>query len=99
MRWLKWRRERLPLTVPSDPECHQVGSVLQAYLDGELGPQDAELVAEHLEHCQRCGIEATTVTNVIDAIKRQRPDLDPEPLERLTRFVDELSADGPPSTS
>jgi hypothetical protein len=93
---MRWRRARLSLTVPPDPECHQVGSVLQAYLDGELGPEDAELVAEHLKHCQRCGIEAATVTNVIDAIKRQRPDLDPEPLDRLTRFVDDLPADGPP---
>lgn len=95
MRWLRWRREQLALTVPPDPECHQVGSVLQAYLDGELGPQDAELVAEHLEHCERCGIEADTVTNVVDAIRRQRPDLDPEPLERLARFVEQLPTDGP----
>lgn len=94
---MRWRRERLPLPVPPDPDCHQVGSVLQAYLDGELGPQDAELVAEHLQHCQRCGIEAATVTGVIDAIKRQRPDLDPAPLERLTRFVDRLPADTPPA--
>lgn len=99
MRWPRWRREQLPLTVAPDPECHQVGSVLQAYLDGELGPHDAELVSEHLQHCQRCGIEAATVTNVIDAIERQRPDLDPEPLDRLTRFVDELPADSPPSRS
>lgn len=99
MSWLRWRREPLPLSVPPDPDCHQVGSVLQAYLDGELGPQHAEIVAHHLQHCHRCGIEATTITNVVAAIKRQRPDLDPEPLERLTQFVDQLPTDERRSTS
>jgi hypothetical protein len=88
-------RRRLPLPLPPDPECHVVGAVLQAYLDGELGPQDAELVAEHLEHCERCEIEADTVVRVVDAIKRQRPDLDPAPIERLTGFVDRLTREGP----
>lgn len=90
-------RRRLPLPLPPDPECHVVGAVLQAYLDGELGPQDAELVAEHLQHCERCEIEASTVEQVVDAIKRQRPDLDPAPVERLTGFVERLTHDGPPA--
>jgi anti-sigma factor ChrR (cupin superfamily) len=92
---VRMRRGRLPLPLPPDPECHVVGAVLQAYLDGELGPQDAELVAAHLEFCERCGIEATTVERVVDAIKRQRPDLDPEPIDRLTSFVDRLTRSGP----
>jgi anti-sigma factor RsiW len=89
-------RRRPPLPLPPDPACHVVGAVLQAYLDGELGPEDAELVAEHLEHCERCEIEASTVVRVVDAIKRQRPDLDPDPIDRLTGFVDRLTRDGPP---
>jgi anti-sigma factor RsiW len=88
-------RRRLPLPLPPDPDCHVVGAVLQAYLDGELGPQDAELVAAHLEHCERCQIESTTVEKVVDAIKRQRPDLDPAPIDRLAGFVDRLTREGP----
>jgi predicted anti-sigma-YlaC factor YlaD len=88
-------RRRLPLPLPPDPDCHVVGAVLQAYLDGELGPQDAELVAAHLEHCERCQIESVTVERVVEAIRQQRPDLDAEPLERLTGFVDRLTRDGP----
>jgi anti-sigma factor RsiW len=88
-----WRRSPRPL--PAQPDCGHVGSVLQSYLDGELGPQDAEIVTEHLEHCERCGIEAATVERVIDAIQRQRPDLDPRPLERLTGFVDRLVSGEP----
>jgi anti-sigma factor ChrR (cupin superfamily) len=98
---VRMRRRTLPLPLPPVPECHVVGAVLQAYLDGELGPEDAEIVAAHLEHCERCGIEATTVERVVDAIKRQRPDLDPEPIDRLTSFVDRLTRSGPgdgPST-
>lgn len=86
-------RRRLPLPLAPDPECHVVGAVLQAYLDGELGPQDAELVAEHLQHCERCQIESAIVVRVVDAIKQQRPDLDPAPIERLTGFVDRLTRD------
>lgn len=88
-------RRRLPLPLPPDPECHVVGAVLQAYLDGELGPQDAELVAAHLEHCERCQIESATVERVVEAIRQQRPDLDPEPIDRLAGFVHRLTRDGP----
>ncbi|MFO7961035.1 MAG: zf-HC2 domain-containing protein [Nitriliruptoraceae bacterium] len=87
------RRPQLPL--PPEPDCHQVGAVLQSYLDGELGPEDAGIVAAHLEHCERCEIESSTVTKVISAIRRQRPDLDPGPIARLTGFIDELEREGP----
>jgi len=95
-------RRRLPLPLPPDPACHVVGAVLQAYLDGELGPEDAELVAEHLEHCERCQIESAIVERVVEAIRQQRPDLDPAAIERLAGFVDRLTRDGPaggPSSS
>jgi len=87
-------RRRLPLPLSPDPDCHAVGAVLQAYLDGELGPQDAEIVAAHLVHCKRCEIESVTVKRVLEAIRQQRPDLDPEPIERLAGFVDRLTRDG-----
>ena len=87
------RRPQLPL--PPEPDCHEVGAVLQSYLDGELEAEDTGVVAAHLEHCERCGIEAATVTRVIDAIRRQRPDLDPDPLVRLTGFVEQLGPGGP----
>ncbi len=98
---MRMRRRRLPLPLTPDPEGHVVGAVLRACPDGELGPQDTEVVAAHREHCERCGIEATTVERVVDAVKRRRPDLDPEPIDGLTSFVDRLSRCGPsdgPST-
>lgn len=86
------RRRRRPL--PPEPDCQAVGAVLQSYLDGELGSEDVEVVARHLEHCERCGIEAATVERVVHAIRRQRPDLDPAPIDRLSSFVDDLTHDG-----
>lgn len=85
------RSRRSPTPLPPVPSCDQVARVLHAYLDGELGPQDAELVAEHLRHCDHCPVEAETVRRVVRAIRRQRPDLDLGAIERLERYVDTLA--------
>ncbi len=81
--------------LPAEPDCAQVGAVLQAYLDDELEAPDTEAVAAHLAHCERCDIEADTVGRVIAAIGRQRPDLDAGALERLAGFVDGLADEDP----
>jgi anti-sigma factor RsiW len=83
-------RRTPPRSVPPEPDCHPVATVLQSYLDGELEPEDAGRVAAHLEHCDRCEIEAATVRRVIDAIQRQRPALDAGTYARLTGMIDEL---------
>ncbi len=89
-------RRRPTLQVPSRPDCHEVAAVLQAYLDGELGEDEAGRVAEHLQHCQRCDIEASTVQQVIAAIRRQRPEFDRGTYARLTGVLDDLVGhDGP----
>jgi anti-sigma factor RsiW len=84
-----WRRPSTPL--PPDPGCREVAAVLQSYLDGELEAGDADKVAGHLEACGRCGIAEATTRRVIAAIRRQRPDLDAAPLERLAGFVGQLT--------
>jgi len=38
--------------------CRQVGGVLQDYLDAELDAGRQRQVAEHLNACLRCGLEA-----------------------------------------
>lgn len=87
---MMFRRRRESRSVSAEPDCHEVAAVLQSYLDGELPAQDADRVAAHLEHCHRCDIEATTVRRVIDAIQRQRPELDAGTYARLTGVLDEL---------
>ena len=89
---MRLRRGLRPLDP--DPDCQHVARVLQAYLDGEVGPDDAERVAAHLAVCQHCDIERDTIDAVRAAIRRQRPDLDLEQLTRLERFVHELGDEG-----
>lgn len=65
MRIFGWFRR----SMRQDPmDCARVGEVLQSYLDGELDDDTAPLVAEHLEMCRRCGLEASVYTDVRDAL-------------------------------
>jgi predicted anti-sigma-YlaC factor YlaD len=81
------RLRRLP------PDCREVAAVLQSYLDGELPASEVDRVAEHLEHCERCGIER----DVYDRVKRSlgalatRPDRDA--VARLRSFAEAIPED------
>jgi anti-sigma factor RsiW len=70
------------------PECHQVRRVLQAYLDGELDDRHTALVAAHLEHCERCGVEADVYEQVKASLSELRPPSDPGALHRLRAFAE-----------
>jgi anti-sigma factor RsiW len=66
--------------------CLQVRRTLQSFLDGEVEPRRAEMVAAHLEGCSRCHVQADVLARVIEAIQRLRPDLDLD-LAAYTRLV------------
>jgi anti-sigma factor RsiW len=68
---MKWGRPA-SMSVPREPRCEHVGRVLPSYVDGELGPSDAERVADHHEYGERCGIEMATVERVVGLIRHQR---------------------------
>lgn len=71
--------------------CRHVTSELQAYLDGEL--QDAAKiarVAEHLEACRRCGLDAETYRTLKDDLARLARPVDRGAVERLRDFVESL---------
>lgn len=84
-----WRHTPGPL--PDRPDCGQVERAVQSFLDGELRPADARLVAVHLRECERCGREAELVREIMATIRRQRLDPLAAPLARLTGFVDDLA--------
>jgi len=88
MTWFRRTAANRPL--PDDPDCHEVARVLQSFLDGELGPEDAEKVAAHLALCEPCNIESSTIDAVRDAIRTQRPDIEAQELSRMERFVDDI---------
>jgi anti-sigma factor RsiW len=71
--------------------CRQVRRTLQSFLDGEVGPRRAELVAAHLESCARCHVEADLLERVIEEIRRLRPDLDLAAYTRLVAAVEALT--------
>lgn len=78
-----------------DPDCRQVADTLQAYLDGELPASKNALVAEHLQHCERCGIEAAVYREVKRSLGQLATPPDRDAMVRLRSFADRLtSGDG-----
>jgi anti-sigma factor RsiW len=71
--------------------CRQVRRTLQSFLDGEVEPRRAEMVAAHLESCSRCHVEAELLSRVIEAIQRLRPDIDLAAYTRLVASVEDLT--------
>lgn len=80
------------------PRCHEVARVLQAYLDGELEVTPSARVAEHLEVCRRCGLEAETYAAIkvaITATGSEPADVPDDALGRLRAFADDLAGTAP----
>lgn len=77
----------------SRSDCHQVAKVLQSYLDGETEAPTSRMVAEHLEMCRKCGLEASTYLAIKTAIAANDPDATPvdnDAVARLCAFADGL---------
>lgn len=71
--------------------CLEVARQLHAYLDGEIDDVTARRIARHLEVCRRCGLEASTYTEIKSALARHAEPLPDGPLERLRQFGNDLS--------
>jgi predicted anti-sigma-YlaC factor YlaD len=90
-----WRRHTVvdrPLT------CREVGKLLQRYLDGETDQHATAKVAEHLEDCRRCGLEASIYREIKASLASQATVLPETTLARLRRFGQRLATAGPPDT-
>ncbi len=83
---MPWRRHR-----GNQLECHEVARVLQTYLDDELDRTTARKVASHLDDCHRCGLEAETYRELKQRLTGLAPRVEPEAVDRLREFVEELS--------
>ncbi|MHB1488937.1 MAG: anti-sigma factor family protein [Cellulomonas sp.] len=74
--------------------CLRVTRVLQSYLDGEVDAATSAIVAQHLEECRRCGLEASTYRTIKSAITQVGHDaapVDPAAVERLRSFAHDLA--------
>ena len=74
-------------------ECMRVNPLLQAYLDGELGEDDARRVSRHLDACRRCGLAAETFRDIKAAVSRLGDEPDRDAVQRLRHFADGLIDD------
>jgi predicted anti-sigma-YlaC factor YlaD len=88
----QWIMKLLGRTPPGGMTCHQVGELLQQYLDDELHDAErARRIHDHLEECRRCGMEAETYERIKSTIAAERPDIPPESIERLRAFGERLA--------
>jgi anti-sigma factor RsiW len=74
--------------------CLRVTRVLQSYLDGEVDATTSQIVAQHLEECRKCGLEASTylaIKNAITETAHGPSPVDPAAVERLRTFARHLS--------
>ncbi len=74
--------------------CMQVMRVLQSYLDGEIDEVTARRVANHLDACRRCGLEAATYREIKAALRRRTAPLDRAAAASLRAFGAALARDG-----
>ena len=70
--------------------CRQVGRLLHAYLDAELHDPRAVLVADHLDACLRCGLDATSYRWLKANLASMAPRNDDRQLDRLRNFAEQL---------
>jgi len=78
-------------------DCHEVGALLQHFLDDELDERRAARIAAHLEDCRRCGLEAEAYEQIKVSLVGRRPDVPLGALERLREFGRHLAQGEEPS--
>ena len=78
------------VSAPAPLSCRKVGKLLQAYLDGELHDPRSVLVADHLDACLRCGLEASSYRWLKAQLAGLEPDDDERQLDRLRDFAEAL---------
>ena len=66
---------------------------MQAYLDGELPDARAVLVADHLDACLRCGLEADSYQWLKAQLAGLATDTDARQLDRIRRFANRLAGE------
>ncbi len=86
-----WIMKLLGRTPPGGMDCHQVGELLQHYLDGDIDADRARRIEAHLDECRRCGMEADTYERIKATLAAHRPDVPAESIDRLRAFGERLA--------
>lgn len=82
----------------SRASCMRTMRILQTYLDGGLDDLTARRVAAHLEECRRCGLESSVYREIKAALRANNRPVDPQALDRLRRFGEQLTGNDQPSS-
>jgi anti-sigma factor RsiW len=94
----RWIMQLLGRTPPGGMDCHQVGALLQHYLDGHIDAERARRIEAHLEECRRCGMEVETYARIKTTLAAHRPEVPPESVARLREFGERLALGEGPAT-
>jgi anti-sigma factor RsiW len=92
-----WMMKLLGRTPPGGMNCHEVGELLQRYLDEEIDADRARRIEEHLEECRRCGMEAETYDRIKATFAAHRPEVPADSIARLRDFGERLARGDDPS--
>ncbi len=82
--------KRLLQRLMGGPTCDEVLVILQAYLDGEVDADTAAKVAQHIERCSDCTVEAETYQLIVEQIQQRTRPVDPKVIEALEQFGHQL---------
>lgn len=74
--------------------CREVVGLLQAFLDGEIDDPRVIEVADHLDACLDCGMQADAYRWLKAAVAGIARADDPRQLQRLQTFADALVSRG-----
>lgn len=78
--------------TPRPLSCRAVAKLIQAYLDGEIADPRGVLVANHLDDCRRCGMEAEAYRALIRSLRASATPDDHGQLARLEAFANALAS-------
>lgn len=87
------RMMRLFSKLRGAPSCEEIMEVLQSYLDGETDEETARKVAGHLSSCTECDRESQVYENIKTSLASRRKPVDPEVMDALRQFSNQLMAD------
>lgn len=71
-------------------DCRAVGRLLQSFLDGAVEDTRAVAVANHLDECRECGLNAESYRWLKAAVAAAARADDPGQVQRVRAFAEEL---------
>jgi anti-sigma factor RsiW len=71
----------------------EVRRVINGFVDGQVEEGFAAKIAEHLEDCRRCGLDAEVYANIKQSLQSKPPTIDDEAMDRLREFGSKLAGD------